>query len=119
MPRKFHFYAPKDATRKNSLSTAPAPTATPTSSSDKDSTNDSTSTKGTQCKLTESQLTSTQDEAVQKLLMLLQTDNLGELQDEVQPIQNDHICEANSDIKFRPLVIKQSSIFINSKGLPV
>jgi len=119
MPRKFRRYVPKGATRQNS-STAPSSSSTP-AISDEDSANHTTCTIGTQCEL---QLTSTEDEAVQVVAETVdastQTDELictDELQDEVQPIQNDRICEGNNDIKFHPLVIKHNGIFINLKGV--
>ena len=36
-----------------------------------------------------------------------------------QPVQNNDICEGNSDIKFHPLVIKHNGIFTNSQGVSV
>jgi len=124
MQRKFRRYVHKCATRKKSLSDAPVSSIP--SESDEESTN-STCTIGTQYELMETppiQLTNTHDEAVQATVETLdvstQIDDLigtDELQDEVQPVQSDHICEGNNDIKFHPLIIKHKGVFTNSQGV--
>ena len=114
---------PKGASRKKSSSTTTVISNTPASSSHEEFT-DSTCTVGTQCEIIDlppAQLTTTEDESVQATIETLdactQTEDVisaDELQDEAQPVQNNRICEGNSDIK---LVIKHNGIFTNSQGV--
>lgn len=39
-----------------------------------------------------------------------------ELQDDIEPKKNEHICEGNEDIEFNPLLIRHKGVYTNFKG---